>query len=209
MSSQRDRQKLAQLWLRHKGAYHGEIDGRWGNLSETAYDSLTPIPTSSTISPPSPDFHSVTKVFGRAGDESNLVRFTFPYTMRLAWGNKNEIKTHRCHKLIKAPLEAALAEIFHTYGIDWIVDHGLDLYGGCFNFRKTRGGNSTSKHSWGIAIDLNPAGNGNSTPWADGEQDNMAYASMPTEAIEIFEKHGFKSGARAWGRDAMHFQFTK
>lgn len=201
-SSVRDRQKLAQLHLRSKGKYKGAIDGIWGKMSEAAYQSLTAKPESATIKPPSADFYSVSKVFGKPGDESNLVRFTFPYPMRLAWNKAKVLKTHRCHKLIKAPLVAALKEIEEEYGMGWIRRYGLDLYGGIYNYRKTRGGNSMSKHSWGIAIDLNPDANGNRVPWP-------SKATMPIQAIKIFEKHGFKSAARAWGRDAMHFEYTK
>jgi hypothetical protein len=32
---------------------------------------------------------------------------------------------------------------------------------------------------------------------------------MPVEAVEVFERAGWKSGARAWGKDAMHFQATQ
>jgi len=209
MSSARDRQRLAQAWMKKAGTYKGKLDGLWGSMSEKAYIALTPVPASSSIRPPSADYYSVTKVFGKAGDENNLVRFTFPYPVHLAWGDKKALKTHRCHKLIKKPLISALKEIYGTYGMAWIKKHGLDSYGGIYNFRKTRAGNSTSKHSWGIAIDLNPNENGNRVKWKQGKQGTKGYATMPLGAIKIFEKHGFKSAARAWGRDAMHFQYTK
>jgi hypothetical protein len=32
----------------------------------------------------------------------------------------------------------------------------LDDFGGCFNYRKMRGGTQLSLHSWGVAIDLDP-----------------------------------------------------
>ena len=208
MSSKRDRQRLAQQWLKHKGKYKGKIDGIWGRKSESAFQALTPKPSSSTVKPPASDFYSVSRVFGKPGDESNLVRFTFPYPMKLAWDTTKTVKTSRCHKLIKKPLVAALQKLLDTYGIKWIRKHGLDLFGGIYNDRKVRGGNATSKHAWGIAIDLNPEDNGLRTPWKSGKQGYEGYATMPHAAIQIFEKHGFKSGAKAWGRDAMHFQFT-
>ena len=188
--------------MQHKGTYSGAIDGIWGKKSEAAYQALFPQIESSNIQPPNADFYSVKRVFGAPGNESNLVTFTFPYLMVLAWDKRTMVKRSRCHKLIKEPLVAALQELLDTYGTAWIKQHGLHLFGGIYNFRKTRGGKSTSKHSWGIAIDLNPDSNGNRVPWP-------SKATMPIEAIKIFEKHGFKSAARAWGRDAMHFQYTK
>lgn len=212
MSTTRDRQKLAQRFLKEKGHYAGIIDGIWGGKSEAAYQALLakehPVPDSAGFRPPAPDYHSMVRAFGKPGDESNLVRFSFPYPMRLAWDTSKTVKTSRCHRLIRKPLVAALRELLDTHGMDWIRQHGLDLFGGIYNDRSVRGGRAKSKHAWGVAIDLNPDENGNRTPWVPGKQRSKGYATMPQAAIQIFEKHGFKSAARAWGRDAMHFQFT-
>jgi hypothetical protein len=50
-------------------------------------------------------------------------------------------------------------DILKEYGYEKIVELGIDLYGGCFNFRKMRGGSDYSRHSWGIALILDPARN--------------------------------------------------
>ena len=72
-----------------------------------------------------------------------------------------------------------------------------------------RRGTSLSRHSWGIAIDLNPDENTMQTPWKAERIGQPGWATMPQEAIAVFEKHGWKSGAHAWGKDAMHFQATR
>jgi hypothetical protein len=159
--------------------------------------------------PPHDDYHSMVAYYGNPGDESKLGKIVFPYPMRLAWDKSIIVTNSRCHTRVIAPLLAVLTELLETYGIDWIKEHGLDLYGGIYNDRNTRGGSTKSKHSWGAAIDLNPSTNGNKTKWSADKIGHKGYANMPLEAIIIFERHGFKSGARAWGRDAMHFQFTK
>lgn len=206
--------KLAQRFLRDKGFYRGEIDGLWGPMSSDAHEGFRHSERSERLeevyetAPPSPDYDSMCRTFGEPGDETNLESFSLPYPMKLAWDMGTTVDTSRCHRKIVKPLRGALQEILDTFGYAWIQGHGLDLFGGIYNFRKVRGGSSTSKHSWGVAIDLNPEDNRNRVPWVDGKQGSTGYATMPAEVIEIFEKHGFKSAARAWGRDAMHFQYT-
>ena len=102
-----------------------------------------------------------------------------------------------------------LEELHRTYGADWLAFHGLDVFGGIYNYRTMRRGTSLSRHSWGIAIDLNPDENGMQTPWKAERIGQPGWANMPQEAIAVFEKHGWKSGARAWSKDAMHFQATR
>lgn len=139
--------------------------------------------------------------YGPPGD-SQQVRVEPPYPMRIAWDTATPLRVITCHRLVADSLLAVLRSILDTYGMDWIRRHGLDLYGGCYNFRKMRGGSSWSAHAWGIAIDLDPARNGLRTPWP-GE------ATMPVEAIELFEAAGWTSLGRVIHSDAMHFQATR
>lgn len=147
--------------------------------------------------------------YGEPGNESSLVRVQFPYPMELYERGGKKLTSHRCHKKVADSLRAVLQDILDTYGEEWIAYHGLNVFGGIYNFRQMRGGRSLSRHSWGIAIDLNPNENSMHTPWRAENVGRPGWASMPAEAIEIFEKHGWKSGARAWGKDAMHFQATQ
>lgn len=64
-------------------------------------------------------------------------------------------------------------------------------------------------NSWAAAIDINADQNRFQTPWQKDKIGQRGYANMPVEFIEIFESFGWKSGAKAWGKDAMHFQLTK
>lgn len=139
-------------------------------------------------------------VFGPPG-ESQQVRIDSPYPMVIAWDLGTPLRKITCHRLVAESLAGVLEALRDKYGMEWITDHGLHLYGGCYNFRKMRGGASWSTHAWGIAIDLDPARNGLRTPWP-------AKAAMPVEAIELFEAAGWTSLARVIGRDAMHFQAT-
>lgn len=70
----------------------------------------------------------------------------------------------------------------------------------CYNYRKATGSDKLSKHSWGIAIDINPLQNGyNKTPAAIGELGSVR------ELVAIFEKHGFYWGGNWNTQDGMHF----
>jgi hypothetical protein len=88
-----------------------------------------------------------------------LVKIKLPYPMRIAWDLDSTVNTMMCHKLVADNFTAVFNELLSTYGYDKIKELGIDLFGGCFNYRKMRGGTALSMHSWGIAIDLDPARN--------------------------------------------------
>lgn len=178
------------------------IDG--ANTWRAVHSAIVGMPSNqptSTVNTPIPEdsYKSICDVYGKPGDESNLVRFTFPYAMKLY--GETPITTHRCHKHCKADLEAILETARDELGMDFIRKYHLDHYDGCYNYRKMRGGSSSSRHSWGIAIDIAAQYNGNRI--------RRPQAEMPDEFIEIFKRFGWKSGGAAWGRDFMHFQRTK
>jgi hypothetical protein len=78
----------------------------------------------------------------------------------------------------------------------------LDLYGGCYNFRKMRGGSDWSRHAWGIAIDLSPEKNALKMTHKTAQFARPEYKPM----IDIFYKHGFVGLGPEEDRDWMHFQ---
>lgn len=95
---------------------------------------------------------------------------------------------------------AALPDSYHKY-----LTNASTFY-----WRNVRGSNRLSAHSYGIAIDIcvkysdywrwkNPG---------KGEEEEITYQNrIPKEIIQIFEKHGFISGARWYHFDTMHFEF--
>ena len=85
-----------------------------------------------------------------------LVSIDLPYPMVY---NGKPVKKMRCHKLVKDNFLAVFNELLSVYTYPEIVRLGIDKFGGCFNFRKMRGGTEYSRHSWGIAIDLDPQRN--------------------------------------------------
>ena len=68
-----------------------------------------------------------------------LVSIKLPYPMRLAWDLNTKVSTMRCHKLVAANFEAVFKELLSIYGLPKIQELGIDLFGGCFNYRQMRG----------------------------------------------------------------------
>jgi len=107
--------------------------------------------------------------------------------------------TIRCNRVIADQLIAAFAEIEAT-GLGGLIDVAdTRSNGGCFVPRTIRGpsGGNLSRHSWGVAIDVNPRSN--------------PFGSAPTmdmRIVDIFRSHGFAWGG-TWVRpDGMHFEWT-
>lgn len=142
--------------------------------------------------------------YGKPDDDGSdyLVTMSLPYPMRLSWDKETSVSKMRCHRLIHDRLKAVFTEILAHYGLAEIQRLGIDLFGGCFVFRKMRGGNDYSRHSWGIAIDLDPVRNGMKTSWAKAQFSKPEYAPM----IASFYKYGFVNLGKEKNYDAMHFE---
>lgn len=158
--------------------------------------------TSANTLPTQAQVRSGKSIFGKAGDESNLVNIKPPY--QLYYCGK-AVKTIRVHKLIADRVQAALKEILAHYGLAKIKALGLDQYSGSYNYRKTSTGSAMSMHAWGIALDF--------------AADKNTYAMKKPQASlskpecemwwKIWEKHGAVSLGRQCNYDWMHLQFAK
>ena len=131
-----------------------------------------------------------------------LVSMKLPFPMRLAWDKNTIVKTMRCHKLVADKLTAIFTEILQVYGLAKIQELGIDLFGGCFNFRQMRGGSVWSRHTWEIAVDFVPERNQLKETSKTARFARPEYKPM----IDIFYKHGFVSLGREKNYDWMHFE---
>ena len=131
-----------------------------------------------------------------------LVRINLPYPMRLAWDTDTTVNSIMCHKLVADRLSSVFNELMIEYGYNKIKELGIDLFGGCFNYRRMRNGSAWSMHAWGIAIDLDPARNTLKETKRTARFARPEYKSM----IDIFYKHGFIGLGPEQNRDWMHFE---
>jgi len=124
-----------------------------------------------------------------------------PFTM---YYEGKPLKKLAIHKLIADKFLAALTDILNYYGEAEIKRLGINKTGGTFNYRLMRGGSSLSMHSWGTAIDLDPANN-----TFKGNSKNSTFAKPEyKKMIDIFYKHGFISLGKEFDYDWMHFEYS-
>jgi len=131
-----------------------------------------------------------------------LTTIQLPYPMRLAWDLDVSVTRMSCHKDVANDFKNVFDDLLYYYGLEHLKSLEIDLFGGCFNYRKKRNGTSWSTHAWAIAIDLNPAKNGLKTKWADAQFSQPEYQPM----IDIFYANNFISYGVEYDFDAMHFE---
>jgi len=131
-----------------------------------------------------------------------LVKIVLPYPMVLAWDKTQKVTSMRCHKLIADNLSNVFNELLAEYGLAKIQQFGIDLYGGCFSYRQMRGGTDWSRHSWGVAIDLDPARNQLKETKKTARFARPEYQKM----LDIFDRNNFNSLGVKMNYDWMHFE---
>lgn len=134
-----------------------------------------------------------------------LETIILPYPMRLAWDTEAKVTRMSCHKAVKTNFLNVFHDLLDHYGYEKLVELGIDLFGGCFNFRKMRGGSDWSVHSWGLAIDLDPDRNQLKESHKTARFARPEYKPM----IDIFYKNGFQSLGVEKDYDWMHFQIKE
>lgn len=142
--------------------------------------------------------------YGQPGDPDNLTMINLPYPSRIAWDLSKTITRFQCHKLIELPLLSVHTALLSYYGLSDLQRLGIDLFGGCYNFRKMRGGNKWSRHSWAIAEDRDPARNGLRVKKPVAQFSKPEYKPM----LEMYYAAGFFNLGVEKGYDWMHFEIS-
>lgn len=198
----------------------GKVDGLLGPQTQYAfevYDSRDPEDAQSwrddedhkNVPPPPPPAvewpkeRDVRNFFGAEG--ANQTSIILPFPMRIAWDLSQTVMKVLCNKRVAAPMTQIWQRTFDHYGLTRIKELGLDLFGGCLNVRKKRGGSGWSMHAYGIAWDVDPEHN--QLKWGRDR------ASLDAKDYDFFwgfvEAEGAVSLGRAKNYDWMHFQFAR
>ena len=218
----RQRKAIAfiQLLAKQENIETGGVDGYWGPQTELAFEMLQEQTTAQPRPPTAwrpeelPDTNpnnwaqqtpetALTRFYGEVGKHQTLLNVPYPHI--LAWNTKQVIHRFSCHEKVHDSLHRVLSNVLSHYGLDEIQRLHLDLFGGCLNVRKMRGGSRYSAHSWGIAVDYNPSEN--PLKWG---RDRAAFAQPVYDAWwKIWESEGWVSLGRTRNFDWMHVQAAK
>jgi hypothetical protein len=141
--------------------------------------------------------------YGPVGE--NQTKLEVPYKLKLAWAPSTTLTKITCHEKVAKSLYSIFENTLKTYGEKEISKLRLDLFGGCLNVRKMRGGSSWSIHSWGAAVDFDP--DNNQLKWT---KDKASFAKKEYDNFwKIVEKEGWVSLGRERNYDWMHIQSAR
>src|SRR3990167_1454948 len=141
----------------------------------------------------------VSAYYGEVGKHQTTL--ILPYPMRIAWDLSKTVSRFSIHEKVHDSAKACFDRIADAYDADKRVSLGLDLFGGCLNVRKMRGGSSFSMHSWAIAIDFDPERN--QLKWG---RDRARLAQPDCETFwRVWESAGWVSLGRVRNYDLLHF----
>ena len=221
LSGGRNRKLTAYIQLlgKDKGIETGAIDGLWGQMTDFTYDSLIyfekygtlptpwrdPVPNNTNPHNwPGENQAALTAHYGSVNSIS-LAKVELPYTMRINWDVSVKVNRFSCHPLVADSIKKVLTNVKDHYGVERIKELHLDLWGGCYNKRKKRGGTQWSTHAWGIAIDFDTQRN--QLHWG---RDRAAFARPEYEKWwELWEAEGWISLGRIANYDWMHVQAAR
>ncbi|MDF1596085.1 MAG: M15 family metallopeptidase [Acidimicrobiia bacterium] len=128
-------------------------------------------------------------VIEQAWKDANIVNVTLPL-----------LGPFRCHRVVVPYLRSAIDELINEGLWAHIDRQDFQIAGGCYNPRLIRGGDkggAVSRHTWGIAIDINP----NDNPYG-------GRIGMDPDIAAIFQKWGFAWGGGWTYTDGGHFEWN-
>lgn len=219
-NSQRQLTAFIQLQAKNLGIDSGLLDGFWGPQTDYAFRALEHLkehgympplwrdfvaPASNPNNWPGSTESELIAFYGQPGEETQLTYVNLPYEWRLAWDTNTKLTRLRCHAKVADSVSKVLSGVLSHYGQAEIRRLRLDLFGGCYNYRRMRGGSAWSTHAWGIALDFDP--DRNQLSWG---RDRASFAKSDYDKWwEIWENEGWTSLGRTKNYDWMHVQATR
>lgn len=210
---------FVQLLAQENQIDSGAIDGYWGPQTEFAYENLHRLltegrepenwrpedlpDTNPNDWPRQSPQSELIRTYGEPGQ--NQTKIELPYPHKLSWNTSAVINRFSCHEQVHDSLQRVLTRVLDSYGSDDIKRLRLDLWGGCLNIRKMRGGSQYSMHSWGIALDYDPVRN--RLKWG---RDRASFAKPEYDTWwKLWEEEGWISLGRTRNFDWMHVQAAR
>jgi hypothetical protein len=210
-----------QLVCRVDGIEVGAIDGRLGPQTEYAFavyaakhlgapppvvpdrDPAARDPQLPPLTSGWPHESQVSEFYGPMG--VNQQRLQLPFAMKLAWDPAKIVRSFVVHEKVHDSALRCFERIADAYDEAARERIGIDLFGGCLNVRRKRGGTSWSMHSWGIAIDFDPQRNP-----LRASRASARLAQPDCETFwRIWEDAGWVSLGRSRDYDWMHVQAAR
>jgi hypothetical protein len=205
----------------------GEIDGlvgeqtRWArtiftargkdktkpNLKEETWrdhvETGKPIPPQTEVRQQWPRQSQVQSFYGAPG--TGFVMLELPFPFRIAWEPSKTIQRASVHGKCRTAFDLVWRNTLAHYGYDEIRRLRLDMFGGCANVRRMRGGSGWSMHAFACAWDVDPDRN--------QLRFNRAQATLDETPYTKFWQFVYAQGGLSLGiernYDWMHFQFTR
>lgn len=144
--------------------------------------------------------------YGAAGgDQCTRGKVNLPFEMKLDWDREKTITRFSCHELVADSLEKIFNKINSAYSPHSINAYGFNIFGGCYNYRKMRGGSKLSTHSWGIAVDIDPSRN--KLRW--GSDKAFLAKDVCDEYWRIWHSENWVSLGHEFDYDWMHVQAAR
>ena len=143
------------------------------------------------------------RFYGPVGINQKTVTIPFPH--KIAWAPERTVTRVTCHEKVAESYLTVLENVLDHYQLEGIQRLHLDMFGGCLNVRKMRGGSNYSTHSWGIAFDYDPSNN--RLRWG---KDKAEFAKPEYNMWwKCWEDQGAVSLGRTRNYDFMHTQFCR
>ena len=142
--------------------------------------------------------------FGPIGANHIAIIVPERYPMKL-YNGPEPYKRIVVNKKIAEPVSRVLNKVLEHYGPDKLNNSGMDLFFGCYNPRRMRGGSLWSIHAWAAALDFDAAYN----PLKWGKDRARLAKPFYDKWWELWENEGGVSLGRARNFDWMHVQFAR
>jgi len=212
---------MLQLICRDRSIPSDPIDGYWGQITQTAWDSLVFLMDHGRLPPPWRDREpaeanpngwprdtgnqsAMRAFYGQPGSPP-IRKVACPWPLRLAWNPAERVTHIGVHAKVADSLGRVLARVHAHYGTQELKRLRLDLFGGCFANRRKRGGTSWSTHAWAVALDWDPSRN--QLTWGR----DRATLDAPDYDFwwDAWEAEGWVSLGRSRNFDWMHVQAAR